>query len=136
MKKVLLFSVVGGMIALASCGGGPSAEEKAAAEQAKLDSIKAAEQAKLDEMAAEAAAAEAAAYAAGQAAATATTTTTTTTKTEVVETPAKVEEKGGKLKDKVENSAGESGGKLKDRLEATPEGEKKEGGKLKDRLNK
>lgn len=61
MKKVLLFSLVGGMIALASCGGGPSAEEKAAMEQAKLDSIKAAEQAKID---AAAAAAEAEAKAA------------------------------------------------------------------------
>jgi antirestriction protein len=63
MKKVLLFSVLGGMFALASCGGGPSAEEQAAAEQAKQDSIKATEQAKLDAMAAEAAAAEEAAAA-------------------------------------------------------------------------
>lgn len=69
MKKVFLFATLGGALALASCGGGPSDEEKAAAEQARLDSIKAAEQAKLDAMAAEAAAREAAAYAAGQASA-------------------------------------------------------------------
>ncbi len=36
MKRILLFSVVGGMIALASCGGGPSAEEKAALEQVAI----------------------------------------------------------------------------------------------------
>ena len=60
MKKVLVFALVGGMFALASCGGGPSAEEKAALEQARLDSIKMVEQAKLDEMAAAAAAAAAA----------------------------------------------------------------------------
>jgi len=128
MKKVLLFSVVGGMIALASCGGGPSAEEKAAAEQAKMDSIQAAEQAKLDEMAAEAAAAEAAAYEAGQAAATETTTTTTTTTTEVKEeVPAKT---GGKMDVKEEGKKGE--GKLdvtgKKEEEAAPE---KKSGKLK-----
>ncbi len=127
MKKVLLFSVVGGMIALASCGGGPSPEEQAAAEQAKMDSIQAAEQAKLDAMAAEAAAAEAAAYEAGQAAATATTTTTTTTTKEVVETPAKT---GGKIDVKEEGKKGE--GKLdvtgKKEEEAAPE---KKSGKLK-----
>ncbi len=62
MKKVFAMALVGGTLALASCGGGPSAEEKAAMEQARLDSIKAAEQAKLDaEAAAAAAAAEAAA---------------------------------------------------------------------------
>ncbi len=34
MKKVFVFALIGGMFALVSCGGGPSAEEKAAAEQA------------------------------------------------------------------------------------------------------
>ena len=47
-------------MALASCGGGPTAEEKAALEQLKMDSIKAVEQAAMDaEAAAAAAAAEA-----------------------------------------------------------------------------
>ncbi len=48
MKKVFVMALVGATLALASCGGGPSAEEKAAAEQAKMDSIKAVEQARLD----------------------------------------------------------------------------------------
>jgi hypothetical protein len=42
MKKVLLTLLVGGMFAIYACG--PSAEEKAAAEKAKNDSIAAAEQ--------------------------------------------------------------------------------------------
>lgn len=63
MKKVLLFALIGGTMALASCGGGPSAEEKAALEQAKMDSIKAVEQAALEAEAAAAAAAEEAAAA-------------------------------------------------------------------------
>lgn len=57
MKKVLLFALIGGTMALASCGSGPSAEEKAALEQAKMDSIKAVEQAALEAEAAAAAAA-------------------------------------------------------------------------------
>ena len=43
MKKVLFTLLVGGMFAFYACG--PSAEEKAAAEKAKQDSIAAAEQA-------------------------------------------------------------------------------------------
>ncbi len=45
MKRILLFSVVGGMIALASCGGGPSAEEKAALKRATVALAAAEEQA-------------------------------------------------------------------------------------------
>jgi hypothetical protein len=41
MKKVLAILLVGGMFAFYACG--PSAEEKAAAEKAKQDSIAAAE---------------------------------------------------------------------------------------------
>ncbi len=43
MKKVLFTLLTAGFIALVACG--PSAEEKAAAEKATLDSIAAAEQA-------------------------------------------------------------------------------------------
>ena len=43
MKKVLSIALVAGMFAIYSCG--PSAEEKAAAEKQKQDSVAAAEQA-------------------------------------------------------------------------------------------
>jgi len=43
MKKVLSIALVAGMFAIYSCG--PSAEDKAAAEKAKNDSIAASEQA-------------------------------------------------------------------------------------------
>ncbi len=81
MKNSLSIALFGGVVALASCASGPTPEEQAAAEQARLDSLKAVEQFRLDSMAQVAAEAEAAAYAAGQAAAEQTTTTTTTTST-------------------------------------------------------
>ena len=81
MKNSLSIALFGGVVALASCASGPTPEEQAAAEQARLDSLKAVEQFRLDSMAQVAAEAEAAAYAAGQAAAEKTTTTTTTTST-------------------------------------------------------
>jgi hypothetical protein len=100
MKNSLSIVAFGGILALASCASGPTPEEQAAAEQARLDSIKAIEQFRLDSMAQAAAEAEAAAYAAGQAAAAAaaskggkTTTTTTTTTT----TPVEEKKETGKL---------------------------------------
>lgn len=57
MKKVLFTFAVIGSLAIVSCG--PSAEEQAAAEQARLDSIAAVEQARLDSIAAAEAAAAA-----------------------------------------------------------------------------
>ena len=58
MKKVLSLVVIAAMITLVACG--PSAEEKAATEKAKQDSIAATEKAKQDSIAAsEAAMAEA-----------------------------------------------------------------------------
>lgn len=62
MKKVLFIATMVCGIAIVSCG--PSAEEKAAQEQARLDSIEAAEKAKAEEEAAAAAQAEAEAAAA------------------------------------------------------------------------
>lgn len=60
MKKLLIVMIAGAMFAVVACG--PSAEEKAAQEQARLDSIAKVEQAIQDSIAAaEAAAAEAAA---------------------------------------------------------------------------
>lgn len=91
MKNSLSIALFGGVVALASCASGPTPEEQAAAEQARLDSLKAVEQFRLDSMAQVAAEAEAAAYAAGQAAAEKTTTTTTSTTTSTT-TPAKTEE--------------------------------------------
>lgn len=85
MKNTMSIVAFGGILALVSCASGPTPEEQAAAEQARLDSLKAVEQFRLDSMAQAAAESEAAAYAAGQAAAentTTTTTSTTTTKTE------------------------------------------------------
>ena len=67
MKNTLSIVAFGGILALASCASGPTPEEQAAAEQARLDSLKAVEQFRLDSMAQVAAEAEAAAYAAGQA---------------------------------------------------------------------
>jgi DNA-binding protein H-NS len=46
MKKVFLSAIVAGMMAMVACG--PSAEEKAAAEKAKQDSIAAVEAAKAE----------------------------------------------------------------------------------------
>lgn len=117
MKKVFAIAILGGTLALASCGGGPSAEEKAAQEQAKLDSIKAAEQEKLDAEAA-AAAAAAEAEAAAESAAEAVE--------EVVE-----EATGGKI-DVTATEEGEKSGK--DKLDVKgddEEGKPKGSGKLK-----
>jgi len=89
MKNTLSIVAFGGILALASCASGPTPEEIAAKEQARLDSIAAVEQFRADSIAQALAEAEAAAYAAGQAAATKTTTTkttTTTTKTEPADT--------------------------------------------------
>lgn len=125
MKNTLSIVAFGGILALASCASGPTPEEQAAAEQARLDSIKAVEQFRLDSMAQAAAEAEAAAYAAGQAAASTTTTTktsTTVTKTE----PAPVEEKKetGKL-----NVTGKEEGVKEGKLDVkgTNDGATKEG---------
>lgn len=64
MKKVLFITAVISSLAIVSCG--PSAEEKAAAEQARLDSIAQAEKAYNDSVAAVEAAAAAEAEAAAQ----------------------------------------------------------------------
>jgi flagellar hook assembly protein FlgD len=118
MKKVFAIAILGGTLALASCGGGPSAEDKAAAEQAKLDSIKAAEQAKLDAEAAAAAAAAEAEAAAEEVVEAAE---------EVVE---EVEEKGGKM-DVTATEDGEKSGKDKLDVKGNDEqGKPKGSGKL------
>jgi len=128
MKNTMSIVAFGGILALASCASGPTPEEQAAAEQARLDSLKAVEQFRLDSMAQAAAEAEAAAYAAGQAAASKTTTTktsTTVTKTE----PAPATD-GKKENGKLNVSGKEEGtkdGKLDVKGTTTTEGEQKTG---------
>lgn len=109
MKNTLSIVAFGGILALASCASGPTPEELAAQEQARLDSIAAVEQFRADSIAQALAEAEAAAYAAGQAAATKTTTTkTTTTTTKTEPAVAKPASTGNPITDK--KNAAEAGG--------------------------